>query len=627
MKILAQRVTASLAEDERTELESYIKQLEEADRKHDARSTWKVIKKLAGKDKKRLIRVRSKNGPFSDNNILSEWRLYFRDLLNAETDDSGPPLSTIEQPRNIKIESSRFNTSDFTREEVDEAIKSLKANKAPGVDNFVTAELLKGAGDYIRDVLRSLCNKILSGADPPWQWTTNKIVPVPKKGDLSMMTNYRGISLMSIAAKLYNKMLLERLRPLVDEVMRRNQAGFRRGRSTVDQICALRRIFEGVKHKKIPLVATFVDFKKAFDSVNRARLFEILSLYGIPDKLIDAIKKLYDRSKAVVSINGKQSESFDVTTGVLQGDVLAPFLFILVMDYVLGRSERQYGFEYKPRRSIRNPAQRISDLDFADDIVLLENSIRVANQQLEQLRIEAARVGLIINEKKTEVMTFNCDHKSWEPGKKGEVYLNNTQLKRVDDFKYLGSMMKSSTSDFECRRGLAWSAFGCMERIWKAKHLDLNLKLRIFEASVQSVLLYGCESWIVDSTMESKINSFATSCYRALLGISRLDRVPNEDILATVGRRPLINSVRRRQLGWLGHVLRRDEREPAKIFALYTPEHGKAKQGQPPNSYLKQAATLLFGDSKEITPKNIIELANNKAAWGRRTAAFRATID
>ena len=138
-----------------------------------------------------------------------------------------------------------------------------------------------------------------------------------------------------------------------------------------------------------------------------------------------------------------------------------------------------------------------------------------------------------------------------------------------------------------------------------------------------SVLLYGCESWIVETTMESKINSFATSCYRVLLGISRLDRVPNEDILATVGRRPLIISVRRRQLGWLGHVLRRDEKEPAKIFALYTLEHGKAKQGQPPNTYLKQIASLLHGHHGDITPKNFIESATNKEEWYRRTDAFR----
>ena len=90
--------------------------------------------------------------------------------------------------------------------------------------------------------------------------------------------------------------------------------------------------------------------------------------------------------------------------------------------------------------------------------------------------------------------------------------------------------------------------------------------------------------------------------FRHICSISRrLDHVPNEDILPTVGRRPLINSVRRRQLGWLGSDLRRDEREPAKIFALYTPEHGKAKQGKPPNTYLKQIASLLFGDTGQWT--------------------------
>ena len=103
--------------------------------------------------------------------VTWSWRLYFRDLLNAETNDTRSPPSTLEPPPHT-VETNRFNTSEFTREELDGAIRSLKNKKAPGTDDFVTAELLKGAGDYLREVLRSLCNKILSGADPPWQWTT-----------------------------------------------------------------------------------------------------------------------------------------------------------------------------------------------------------------------------------------------------------------------------------------------------------------------------------------------------------------------------------------------------------------------------------------------------------------------
>jgi hypothetical protein len=191
----------------------------------------------------------------------------------------------------------------------------------------------------------------------------------------------------------------------------------------------------------------------------------------------------------------------------------------------------------------------------------------------------------VINEKKTEVMTFNIDQASSNSGGSG-VYLSGVELTMVDNFRYLGSMMKSTTSDFEYRRGLAWSAFGSMERIWKAEHLDLALKLRIFQASVLSVLLYGCESWIINEQLMIKINAFATSA----TGRGAPRQVPNEEILTRVGKPPLINTVRRRQLGWLGHVLRRDEREAARILELYIPGHGKPARGKPPLTYLKQTA-------------------------------------
>lgn len=134
--------------------------------------------------------------------------------------------------------------------------------------------------------------------------------------------------------------------------------------------------------------------------MDRGKLFKILSLYGVPDKLIEAVKRLYKDSKAVVFVNGKESEPFNITTGVLQGDVLAPFLFIIVIDHIMRCCECQHGWIYRPRRSSRHPDLRINDLDFADDIVLLANSIREACEQLEDLRVEAAEVGL---------MAFNCE--------------------------------------------------------------------------------------------------------------------------------------------------------------------------------------------------------------------------
>ena len=314
VKSLAQEVTESLTEDEIKDLERQLEQLEVADKKGDAKTVWKLINKLAGRNTRRLLKVRPRMGAATEKNILSEWRRYFSDLLNP-AQVSPDLLRREEQPQpqsnaqfEMRLPPASFNISDFSSAEVEAAIRSMKNNKSPGVDSFVKVELLKDGGDFVREILRSLCNKILSGADPPLQWTTSKIVPIPKKGDLSQMANYRGISLMSVAAKLYNRLLLERLRPIVDPILRKNQAGFRRGRSTIDQVCALRRIFESAETKQLPLVATFVDFRKAFDSVNREKLFEILNLYGVPEKLINAVKALYRKSKAVVVVNGKETE-------------------------------------------------------------------------------------------------------------------------------------------------------------------------------------------------------------------------------------------------------------------------------------------------------------------------------
>ena len=105
---------------------------------------------------------------------------------------------------------------------------------------------------------------------------------------------------MPIAAKAYNNMLLNRLVPFVEPVLRNNQNGFRRGRSTLSQILCLRRLIEESQKCKKDLALVFVDFSKAFDSVDREKMFEILQLYGIPDKMIKAIKFLYTNTSSTV---------------------------------------------------------------------------------------------------------------------------------------------------------------------------------------------------------------------------------------------------------------------------------------------------------------------------------------
>ena len=109
-------------------------------------------------------------------------------------------------------------------------------------------------------------NNVYEKGEPPEQWSTLNIVPVPKSGDLTCTNNYRGISPSSLLVKTFNRMVLNRIRPVLDPLLRTTQNGFREKRTTVGQIIALRRIIEGVKNKNLPAVMTFIDFRKAFDS-------------------------------------------------------------------------------------------------------------------------------------------------------------------------------------------------------------------------------------------------------------------------------------------------------------------------------------------------------------------------
>ena len=153
------------------------------------------------------------------------------------------------------------------------------------------------------------------------------------------------------------------------------------------------------------LTIVFVDFKKAFDSINREVMFEILGLYGIPDKIIKAIKALYTNTKSRVITPDGETELFDIVAGVLQGDTLAPLLFVIVLDYVLRISldaNKTKGLLLKPKRSSRHPAEYLTDLDFADDLAVPPNSVADAETLLQALEEAATHVGLYCNASKTE---------------------------------------------------------------------------------------------------------------------------------------------------------------------------------------------------------------------------------
>ena len=156
---------------------------------------------------------------------------------------------------------------------------------------------------------------------------------------------------------------------------------------------------------------TCIDFKKAFDTIHRGKMIRILKAYGIPDIIVNTIEDTYQGTKAKVTTSDGDTDEFDILVGVLQGDTLAPYLFIIVLDYCLraaikGREE-ELGFTIKPRRSRRVSPLNITDLDYADDIALMSDTAAQAHELLRNVENAALRVGLHINAKKTQFMVYN----------------------------------------------------------------------------------------------------------------------------------------------------------------------------------------------------------------------------
>jgi len=142
------------------------------------------------------------------------------------------------------------------------------------------------------------------------------IIPLPKKGDQTECSNWQGITLLSVPGKVFARILLNRMKDTVHQLLRQQQAGFRPGRSCMDQIFLLRQMIEKVSAGQRPEILNFVDFRKAFDNVHRPALFKILEQYRIPSKIISIIQKLYEGSSSAVRIDRDISQWFPVLTGV-----------------------------------------------------------------------------------------------------------------------------------------------------------------------------------------------------------------------------------------------------------------------------------------------------------------------
>ncbi|KAK3535602.1 hypothetical protein QTP70_017140 [Hemibagrus guttatus] len=440
----------------------------------------------------------------STGDIVGRWKEYFEDLLNPTDTPS------VEEPEAEDSEVDSF----ITQAEVTEVVQQLLGGKAPGVDE-IRPEYLKSLDVVGLSWLTRLCNIAWWLGTVPLDWVTRVVVPLFKKGDRRVCSNYRGITLLSLPGKVYSRVLERRIQPLVEPRIQEEQCGFRPSRGTLDQLYTLHRVLEGSWEFAQPVHMCFVDLEKAFDRVPRGILWEVLWEYGVHGPLLRAVRSLYNRSRSLVCIASCKSDLFPVHVGLRQGCPLSPVLFIVFMDRI---SRCSQGLE-----GVRFGDHRISSLIFADDVVLLAPSSLDLQHALGCFAAECEAAGMRVSTSKSEAMVLDRKKVACTLQVGGEV------LPQVEEFKYLGVLFTSEgrrDHEIDRRIGAAAAVMRSMYRsVVVKKELSRKAKLSIYQSIYVPTLTYGHELWVMTERVRSRIQAAEMSFLRRVAVRSLRDRV------------------------------------------------------------------------------------------------------
>ncbi|KAK3512201.1 hypothetical protein QTP70_000471 [Hemibagrus guttatus] len=449
----------------------------------DTREGEKDLYRLArqrdrdGKDVQQVRVIKDRDGRVltSEESVQRRWKEYFEELMNEENE---------REKRVEGVNSVEQKVDKIRKDEVRKALKRMKSGKAVGPED-IPVEVWKCLGEAAVDFLASLFNRVLESERMSEEWRRSVLVPIFKnKGDVQSCSNYRGIKLMSHTMKLWERVVEARLRKVVE--ICEQQYGFMPRKSTTDAIFALRILMEKYRDGQRELHCVSVDLEKACDRVPREELWYCMRKSGVAEKYVRVVQDMYERSRTVVRCAVGQTEEFKVEVGLHQGSALSPFLFAMVMDQ-LSEEVRQ-----------ESPWTMM----FADDIVICSESREQVEENLVRWRFALERRGMKVSGSKTEYMCVN------EREGSGTVRLQGEEVKKVQEFKYLGSTVQSNGEcgkEVKKRVQAGWNGWRKVWGVLCERKISARIKGKVYRTVVRAAMLYGLETVSLRKRQESEL--------------------------------------------------------------------------------------------------------------------------
>ncbi|KAG7301234.1 hypothetical protein JYU34_014132 [Plutella xylostella] len=453
------------------------------------------------------------------------------------------------------------------KREVEKAIDSLQNEKSAGPDG-INSELLKIAKENLIEPLTDLFNQILEKETVPAQWLTSTIILLFKKGSTANINDYRPITLTSNIYKCFAKVILARIAPTLDEQQPVEQAGFRKGFSTSDHLHVMQQLIEKTNEYPQPLYIAFIDFTKAFDSIEHCYLWEALYKDKIEPKYIALLKHIYDHSSATIKLD-QSGPKFNIEKGVKQGDSISPKLFNSVLEHIFKKCNWQ-------KKGININGKYMSNIRFADDIALFASTKEELQDMLSEINIECNKVGLYINKKKTKVMYNTAEIL--------QIQLEGETLETVNDFIYLGrslSFQNNESEEINRRIANTWKRFWQLKHIFKNKRISIKLKSRAFDTCLLPILTYGAQTWALTKKDVLKLKTTQRKIERSMLSLRLIEKTTNKDLRNITKVTDVIRHAKRLKWKWAGHVMRLGDGRWTREVTEWSPRQARRRRGRP----------------------------------------------
>ena len=570
--------------------------------------------------------LKSKDGQqlYTENSeILSRWADHFNTLLNIPANISQDALDRLHN-----VPTASWMDEEPSYEEFEKALDAIGEGKAPGVDQ-IPGELLKRCGKELKNKIWQVIVGHWKAKEVPQEWKDANLVTIFKKGDRTDCGNYRGIALLSVAGKMLARILLNRLTTHVSNtIIPESQCGFRSGRTTIDMIFTLRQVQEKCIEQNKSLYVVFIDFRKAFDTVNRDALWKVLKCYGCPDRFLSLVKGFHQKMNARVCSQGEYSDPIEVKNGVKQGCVLAPTLFSIYLSAVIDDAFRDTSggvsiltrpgphlFDIsKFKAKTKTKTVTVRELMFADDTALVAHTHDDIQRITSAFARSASSFGLQINMSKTEVLYQAAPGSLLSPE---DILIDNKPLTTVTSFTYLGSTVTSTNKldkELQIRMAKASSAFGRLsQRLWRNHNVFISMKCKFYRAIIISTLLCGIESWTLYKCQMRKLEVYIMRHLRTIMNIRWWHHISNKEILARAHFPSLHALLVQRTMRWAGHIVRMEDQRLPKQVLFSQLSSGERKIARP---ILRYKDTIKRGlKDLAIPTKTWYELAGNRSQW------------